>query len=147
MLVGKQKFLSLQKLFYRKITQTPHKVTLEFVEPLKHTFTPFAFNMEEFVGDCKREIRTVEFRCLYTRDITPHMREKYGLSVEVNGTIYLSPLQLKQKIGSIYPDWHKINVYFSGSKQVIEKYEYLENLTEYGSYIAVQLFLKDVVKA
>ena len=72
-------------------------------------------------------------------------REKYGLPKEVNGIVYLSPLQLVPVLGTFKLDWNKTKVHFAGHTQVVEKIEYLEPL--YDSCVGIQIFVKDDLKA
>ena len=85
-----------------------------------------------------------EFPALYEKEISNRMRDKYGLSKEVNGIIYLSPKQLEPKLGSYQLDWNKTKVHFNGSTQVIDKIIYLEEM--YGSCVGIQIFVKDDVR-
>ena len=132
MLVTKAAFLRYQNIFYKKLLATPYKVKLEVV------------SLEEFVGDSPRTSQMFEFPALYEKEISNRMRDKYGLSKEVNGIVYLSPKQLEPKLGSYQLDWNKTKVHFNGRTQVIDKIIYLEEM--YGSCVGIQIFVKDDLK-
>lgn len=142
MLVTKNKFLQYRKLFYQKVLKTPYKIQLEVVSVEKPTTEEFSF--ESFVGDSPRTSKFYELRALYEKEISDRTREKYGLPKEVNGVVYLSPLQLIPLFGDYHLDWNKTKVHFEGSTQVINKVVYLEEL--YGSCVGVQIFLKDALR-
>lgn len=144
MLVTKNKFLQYRKMFYQRIRQTPYKIKLEVVSVEKPKTDEFSF--ESFVGDSPRHSEFYEFRALYEKDISDRTREKYGLPKEVNGVVYLSPLQLTPKFGDYHLDWNKTKVHFEGSTQVINKVVYLEEFKEYGSCVGIQIFLRDALK-
>nr|DAO11088.1 MAG TPA: hypothetical protein [Caudoviricetes sp.] len=144
MLVTKAAFLRYQNIFYKKLLATPYKVTLEVVSVHKVEHPEDEFSLEEFVGDSSRTSQMFEFPALYEKEISNRMRDKYGLSKEVNGIIYLSPKQLEPKLGSYQLDWNKTKVHFNGSTQVIDKIIYLEEM--YGSCVGIQIFVKDDVR-
>lgn len=102
--------------------------------------------MEAFVGDSPRTSQFYEFQALYEKEIPNRTREKYGLPLEVNGVVYLSPKQLIPKFGDYHLDWNRTKVHFEGRTQVIDKVIYLEEFTQYGSCIGVQIFVKDDLK-
>ena len=143
MLVDKARFLSNQNLFYRKLQQTPYKIQLEVVTVQKVEPTE-DFSFDAFVGDSPRESTFYSFQALYEKEIPNRTREKYGLPKEVNGVVYLSPLQLVPKLGDYHLNWNKTKVHFEGRVQVIDKIVYLEEL--YGSCVGLQIFIKDDLK-
>jgi hypothetical protein len=143
MLVDKARFLSYQNLFYRKLQQTPYKIQLEVVTVQKVEPTE-DFSFDAFVGDSPRESTFYSFQALYEKEIPNRTREKYGLPKEVNGVVYLSPLQLVPKLGDYHLNWNKTKVHFEGRVQVIDKIVYLEEL--YGSCVGLQIFIKDDLK-
>lgn len=104
------------------------------------------FSMDAFVGDSPRTSTTHEFRALYEKDIPNRTREKYGLSKEVNGIIYLSPKQLVPVYGDYHVNWNRTKVHFEGRTQVVDKVIYLEEFKEYGSCIGIQIFVKDALR-
>ena len=141
MLVTKAAFLRYQNIFYKKLLATPYKVALEVVSVHKVEHPEDEFSLEEFVGDSPRTSQMFEFPALYEKEISNRMRDKYGLSKEVNGIVYLSPKQLEPKLGSYQLDWNKTKVHFNGRTQVIDKIIYLEEM--YGSCVGIQIFVKD----
>lgn len=143
MLVDKARFLSYQNLFYRKLQQTPYKIQLEVVTVQRVEPTE-DFSFDAFVGDSPRESTFYSFQALYEKEIPNRTREKYGLPKEVNGVVYLSPLQLVPKLGDYHLNWNKTKVHFEGRVQVIDKIVYLEEL--YGSCVGLQIFIKDDLK-
>lgn len=143
MLVDKARFLSYQNLFYRKLQQTPYKIQLEVVTVQRVEPTE-DFSFDAFVGDSPRESTFYSFQALYEKEIPNRTREKYGLPKEVNGVVYLSPLQLVPKLGDYHLNWNKTKVHFEGRVQVIDKIIYLEEL--YGSCVGLQIFIKDDLK-
>lgn len=145
MLVTKNKFLQYQNSFYKKLQATPHKISLEIVT-VKTEEPTEEFSMDTFVGDSKRESKFYEFRALYEKEVPGRTREKYGLAETVNGVVYLSPKQLRPKLGDFHLDKNRTKVHFCGSTQVIDKIIYLEEFKEYNDCIAVQIFLKDDLK-
>lgn len=143
MLLTKGKFQQYRAIFYNKLKQTPYKISLEIVTVEGPTSE--GFSIEEFVGSSPRSSRFYEFQALYEREIPLRTREKYGLPKEVNGIVYLSPLQLVPVLGTFKLDWNKTKVHFAGHTQVVEKIEYLEPL--YDSCVGIQIFVKDDLKA
>lgn len=143
MLVDKARFLSYQNLFYRSLQQTPYKIQLEVVTVQRVEPTE-DFSFDAFVGDSPRESTFYSFQALYEKEIPNRTREKYGLPKEVNGVVYLSPLQLVPKLGDYHLNWNKTKVHFEGRVQVIDKIVYLEEL--YGSCVGLQIFIKDDLK-
>lgn len=145
MLVTKGKFLQYQELFYKKLLQTPYKIRLEVVT-VYHADESEEFSMEAFVGDSPRTSQFYEFRALYEKEISNRTREKYGLPMEVNGVVYLSPKQLIPKFGDYHLDWNRTKIHFEGSVQVIDKVVYLEEFKEYGGCVGIQIFVKDALR-
>lgn len=143
MLISKTRFLSYQNQFYRKLQQTPYKIQLEVVTVQRVEPTE-EFSFDAFVGDSPRESTFYSFQALYEKEIPNRTREKYGLPKEVNGVVYLSPLQLVTKLGDYHLNWNKTKVHFEGRVQVIDKIIYLEEL--YGSCVGLQIFIKDDLK-
>lgn len=132
------KFKQYRQIFFNKVTGTPYSIKLEIVTPE----TPSGeFSLEEFVGDSPRTSRFYTFPALYEKDISDRVREKYGLPKEVNGIVYLSPLQLVPVFGDYHLDWNRTKVHFEGRVQVINKIVYLEEL--YKSCVGVQIFVRD----
>lgn len=142
MLVTRAKFLQYQNMFYRKISQTPYKVSMEIIT-VHETSSPDVFSMDSFVGDSERSSQFYELRALYEKEISNRTREKYGLPKEVNGVIYLSPKQLIPIIGDYHLNWNKTKFHFEGRTQVIDKIIYLEEFKEYNSCVGIQIFVKD----
>lgn len=142
MIISKNKFLSYQRLFYRKLMGVPYKIQLEFSKVIQVPTT--GFSLDSFVGDSPREPEIIEINALYEKEISTRVRDKFGLSREVNGVVYISPLQLIPKIGTFNLDWNKTKVHFEGRIQVIEKIVYLEQL--YDSCVGIQIFVKDAIK-
>lgn len=145
MLVPKAKFLSYQNSFYKHVLATPYKIKLEIVT-VKGETPSDEFSMDAFVGDSPRESKFYEFRALYEKEISDREREKYGLPMEVNGVVYLSPKQLVTKFKDYHLDWNRTKVHFEGRVQVIDKVVYLEEFKEYGSCVGIQIFVKDDLK-
>ena len=141
MLISKAKFLSYQNTFYKHILATPYKIKLEIIKVKEAPSDEFS--MESFVGDSPRESEFFEFNALYEKEISNRTREKYGLPMEVNGTVYLSPKQLVGKFKDYHLDWNRTKVHFEGRVQVIDKVVYLEEFKVYNSCVGIQIFLKD----
>lgn len=144
MIVTHSLFRRYQEVFYQKLLRTPFTIQLEFITVRKETSST-EFSIKSFVGDSPRDPSKFHtFNALYEREIPLRMREKYGLSKEVNGIVYLSPLQLIPVIGTYKLNWNTTKVHFAERVQVIQKIELLEPL--YNSCIGLQLFLKDDLK-
>ena len=98
-----QKFKRLQKLFFDKVTRGTNlsTINLDFIE-VEHT-TSFA----KFTGDGNRSVSTtVILKCFYMRNISDKQREKFGVNQDVTAIVYVSPLELEKKFGSItLPDY------------------------------------------
>jgi len=142
MILTLAQFKRYQSIFYRKILGTPFEVSLEVVRI--NSAPTEEFSIDSFVGDSPRASKTYPFRALYEREIPTRTRDKFGLSKEVNGVIYISPLQLAPVLGDFKLDWNKTKVHFADRVQVIEKIDYLEPL--YDSCIGLQIFIKDDLK-
>lgn len=140
-LLLQNKFKSYQRIYHKKVMTTPHQVDLEIIETAPKTED---FSMDSFVGDSERDPIRYTFRALYEKDISMRTREKYGITNEVNGIIYLSAIQVTEVLGDYHIDKNKTVAYFNGKRQVIEKLDYLEEL--FGSCIGIQIFLKDDVR-
>lgn len=143
MLISKSNFNRYRKIFYNKVVNTPYEIELEISTVDKSSSTDGDF-LSSFVGDSKRTSETYTFKALYEKEISDRTREKYGLPKEVNGIVYLSPLQLIKKFGTFKLDWNRTKVHFEGSTQVINKIVYLEQL--YGSCVGIQIFVQDALK-
>ena len=85
--------------------KTPYKIQLEVVTVQKVEPTE-EFSIDAFVGDSPWTSEFYEFRALYEKEISNRTREKYGLPLEVNGIVYLSPKQLISKFGDYHLDWN-----------------------------------------
>lgn len=142
-IIGKAAHNRYRKLFYDKIRSTPYEVELE-VSSVTTPQSTGDFSMENFVGDSTRTSESHTFRALYEKEISDRTREKYGLPKEVNGVVYLSPLQLVPVYNTFKLNWNKVKIHFEGRVQVINKIVYLEQL--YNSCIGVQIFVQDVLK-
>lgn len=160
MLVSKSKFLYYQKVFTQKVEKTPYTIDLEvwgiknaafsldFSRAFRIGNAPDedGFSLEGFVGDSPRESYVYKFRALYEKEIPNRVREKYGIAKEVNGVVYLSPKHLLKTFKDYHLDWNKTKIHFEGRVQVIDKIVYLEEFTEYGSCVGIQIFVKDDLK-
>ena len=136
------KFNRYRQVFFNKVKATPYTIKLE-----TKTITPTTdsgFSLESFVGDSPRSSELHEFHALYEKEISDRTREKYGLPKEVNGIVYLSPLQLVPVYGDFHLDWNKTKIHFEGHVQVINKIIYLEEL--YKSCVGIQIFVRDELK-
>lgn len=145
MLVTKAKFLSYQAQFYNKIKNTPYKIDLEVVS-VKEVPVSEEFSMDAFVGDSPRESKKYSLRCLYEKEVSDRTRNKYGLDTEVNGVIYLSPIQTKPIFGDYHIPMNRVLIHFEGEKQVISRVIYLEDFKEYGTCVGIQIFVKDATE-
>lgn len=143
MLVTKNKFLQYQNMFYKKLLATPYKIRLEVID-VQDNGNGDGFSFDAFVGDSPRTSRFYEFSALYEKEISTRTREKYGLPMQVNGVVYLSPKQLIPKLGDYHLNWNRTKVHFEGRVQVIDRVIYLEEL--YNSCVGIQAFLKDDLK-
>ena len=143
MLVSKGKFLQYQSVFHNKVINTPHTIELEIVTAEKPTDTG-EFNMDAFVGDMSRTSKFYKFNALYEKDIPEWNREKWGIPLEVNGVVYLSPKQLVPKLGTFRLKRNQTKIHFGGSVQIIHKIMYLEEM--YDSCVGIQIFVKDDLK-
>lgn len=142
MIVTHSHFRRYQEVFYRKLLSVPFKIQLEIITVSKDPTEDFSIT--NFVGNNNRYSTFHEFNALYEREIPPRTREKYGIPEEVNGVVYLSPLQLTPIFGTHLISMYKTKVHFAGRVQVIQKIEYLEPL--YDSCIGIQLFIQDSLK-
>lgn len=139
MIVTKTQFEKYQRIFFQKVKATPHTIGIEIVSP--QVTTSADFSMENFVGDNIRTSKLYEFQALYEKEISSRMREKYGLPIEVNGIVYLSPKQLVPVLKDYHLDWNRTKIHFQNRVQVIERIVYLEEM--YDSCIGIQIFVKD----
>ena len=139
MLVTRQKFLEYQNIFFSKLKRTPYEIKLEIISFEKNNSGEFS--LESFVGDSPRTSKFYTLQALYEKDVSDRTREKYGLPLEVNGVVYLSPKQLVPLFGDYHLSWNCTKVYFNGRVQVINKIIYLEEM--YGSCVGIQIFLRD----
>jgi hypothetical protein len=135
-MLTKGRFLSLQGKFYRKVTASPMKIDLVVVTAI----TP-ADDYDAFVGDSDRTSKTYSFPCLYKRQLSDYDRTKYGLTAEINGLIWLSPIDIKKQLPDFHIDKALVTSIFAGKKQVLDQVDYLEPY--YDTCIAVFLKLKD----
>ena len=143
MLISKGQFTNYRSIFYNKLKKTPHYIELE-VFSVVNAPSSNEFSLDAFVGDSQRTSTTYKFQALYEKIVSDRMREKYGLAKEVNGVVYLSPLQLVPVLGTFYLDWNKTKIHFNGKVQVINKVIYLEEM--YDSCVGIQIFITDDLK-
>jgi len=144
MLVTKGQFLNYQNIFYQKLLRTPHSVSLEVVT-VHHEHPEEEFSFERFVGDSKRETKLYDnIQALYEKEVPNRTREKYGLSYEVSGVVYLSPKQIEPIFSTYVIPLNTTKIHFNGRVQVIDKIIYLEEM--YGSCVGIQIFVKDVIR-
>jgi len=127
---------------YQKILRVPYTIELEIVSVQNDTSS--GFSLTNFVGDNPRTPILYKLQCLYNKEISNREREKYGLPMEVNGEIFLSPKQLVPLFGTYKLNWNKTKVHFEERIQVIDRIIYLEPM--YESCVGVQVFVKDVLK-
>lgn len=142
MIVTHSRFLRYQEVLYQKILRVPYTIELEIVSVQNDT--SLGFSLTNFVGDNPRTPILYKLQCLYNKEISNREREKYGLPMEVNGEIFLSPKQLVPLFGTYKLNWNKTKVHFEERIQVIDRIIYLEPM--YESCVGVQVFVKDVLK-
>lgn len=142
MIVTHSRFLRYQEVLYQKILRVPYTIELEIVSVQNDTSS--GFSLTNFVGDNPRTPILYKLQCLYNKEISNREREKYGLPMEVNGEIFLSPKQLVPLFGTYKLNWNKTKVHFEERIQVIDRIIYLESM--YESCVGVQVFVKDALK-
>lgn len=140
-LIGKTTHNHYRKLFFDKVKSTPYSIELEVSSVTNSGSDDF---LSGFVGDSTRTSVSHTFKALYEKEISDRTREKYGLPKEVNGVVYLSPLQLVPVYGTFKLNWNKVKVHFEDRVQVINKIVYLEQL--FDSCVGVQIFVQDELK-
>jgi hypothetical protein len=141
------KFKSIQELFFKKVALccNPSSIKLIFVKVASQN------DYDSFTGDGERSVdKEVELKCFYLRNISDKQREKTGVSQEVTDIVYVSPLDLERKTGSMdFPDYIK-NAYsnllvdFVGSRYSIVNIKELEPMQVGNKFVclAYQLNLK-----
>ena len=139
-MISQGRFLQLQELFFKKVTLccNPSTVTFKFI---KITSTG---KYTDFTGDSQREVeKYVVLKCFYMRNISDKQREKFGVKEEVTDIVYISPIELKNKYGSMtFPDYvrksySQIAVEFLGKHYEIDSIRDLEPMHNGKEYICL----------
>lgn len=128
-MISRSKYEEIQRCYYNHINRTTFKTfcTINYIS-LNHSN-----NLESFFADGDRAIaekdgvsQTFNIQCLYNRNITEKQREKEGIDQEVDTVLYISPLELELKTGSIdFPDY----VRKSYSQITIQAFELVYKVT------------------
>lgn len=147
-MVSAEKFAKLQRLFFQKVTSGCNVSTVD----LKFIETSSESALTKFTGDGKRTVKkSVNLKCFYKRNISDKDREKMGVNQEVTSIVYISPLDLKAKTGSMSFDdditksYSGIMVEFIGKLYQIESIIDLEPMFDGKEWVclAYQINLKN----
>ena len=147
-MVSAEKFAKLQRLFFQKVTSgcNVSTVDLKFIEVSSESA------LTKFTGDGKRTVKkSVNLKCFYKRNISDKDREKMGVSQDVTSIVYISPLDLNAKTGSMSFDdditesYSGIMVEFIGKLYQIESIIDLEPMFDGKEWVclAYQINLKN----
>lgn len=142
------KFKQLQALFFSKVVSScnPSTIKVNFIEVTSHN--PFT----DFTGDSARNVKTsFELKCFYIRNISEKQREKMGITEDVDSVVYVSPLELRAKIGTDnFPDYvrnsySQMSIDFLGKHQEIVSIVDLEPMQNGNTFmcLAYQINLKN----
>tara|TARA_Y100000031_G_C8057565_1_gene309075 strand:+ start:79 stop:510 length:432 start_codon:yes stop_codon:yes gene_type:complete len=90
-------------MFFNKVAccSNTGKVELKFIKIEQGD------DFSDFTGDNERTIeKDITLGCLYRRNISDKVREEVGVDQNVTDIVYISPLELKRKYGSMeFPDY------------------------------------------
>lgn len=114
------KFGQYQKIFYDNVRVSPTCADLEIIAPQITDNT-----YESFVGDSPRISTFKDIKCLYDRTLTNFQRQKFGLAHDVSGTIYVSPVSLKQALGYWKLDPTKLKVVLLDEHYIVNRIKWL----------------------
>lgn len=103
-----------------------------------------ATSFQRFVGESSRTYTDYPIKCLWDRNFSPYQREKYGISEDVTGAVYLSPKMVKKKLGYWKLDKLKTKISFNGENFIVDELNFLGEM--YNSCIAIELRLVSDVK-
>jgi len=139
-------FLSYQNTFYRYVIASPMIIQLgvQDVVPSTGDFLEDFSKANNTVASNEYPTTWYNFPAFYQRDIDPYSRERYGLTDIHSGSVYLSPIQIKDVFGSFdYLDARKVIIKLDGHSFIVQKLEYKEPL--FNSCIAVEFILNDML--
>jgi hypothetical protein len=138
------KVVQLQNKFFKTVKGLPVKCTL-----IKTNLATSGAGTTGFDQLMKTTPKTADttytLQCLYKKTFTPFERTKMGLHESVTAVVWVSPLELKAKIGVDTIDKHDYQVQFS---DMAGNRIYLINLVVpldpvYETVIAIMLHLED----
>lgn len=138
-LISNSAFLAYQRKFFDKVKSSPYKVTMIVTEKI-----PGDDALADFVGSSERTSVSYELPCLYEKVVSNTQREAYGLPLDTQGVIYLSPLQLIPILGTFRISRQKVSFIFEGIRHGILMVDYMEQI--YNSCIAVKMAIKHLEK-
>jgi hypothetical protein len=132
-------FNSVAKTFHDRVQISPNEVTLKISTPLKANFS-----YSEFVGESEISTNLVTLKALYSREISPKTRSKYGLDANASAVIYLSPKNLVEELGRWDFSETEISVNFLGIEYLVYKIFYDGHVPEFSNCISVTMVLTSV---
>jgi hypothetical protein len=127
-------FLRAREIFYQTVSKSPTSCTLRINEVV------YSDDYSDFIGDSPRKKIDFKVKCLFTRNITPAQRDKYGLSELVTALVYISPKSLEQEFGTWKINRLKTTVIFYEEEFVIEGILYQGEI--YDNCVSIVLQLK-----
>lgn len=139
-----QKYLNLRSRFALEVNKSPVIATLVYITPTSSgSFT-------DLTGESARTEGNYNVKCLYDRNMTEYKRSKFGLTHDVSGLLYLSPIHIAGAVPSgitwadFFINFERLHVILYGERYQVGLPRFKEPL--YNTYIAVELHLKNIAK-
>lgn len=106
-----------------------------------------ATEYDSFVGNSVRSVeKEVSMRCLYNRQLSEWAREKFGLTEDVSGTLYLSPILLFQEFGDWRIEGRKLLVTLIEETYRVQRVQYIGHIPKFNTCLAVEIRLTDSIR-
>lgn len=132
-------FVQVQAQFHRIVQSSPLCANLVIVES-----TPEAGSYDTLMGNSTRSItKEVPLKVLFNRNVDDNTRTKFGLSEDVSGVLYVSPIDLIIATGSWKLDGRKLKVQFLEETYLVKRVHYISNVPKFSSCLAVEIRLYD----
>lgn len=128
-----EKFVNYRDAFLKKVTDSPFMFNLIVISVTSSD----ANSIEAFTGSQGRTALTYTLPCLYEYTMDEDGRESVGLTSSEFASIFISPTQLEEVVGTYKLDKSKIKFSLNGDEYITTKVTYL--LEVYNSCVSVQI--------